>query len=99
MKRAAMVFAAAFALSAALGVGLTACWIDECKCPSTPPRPTAQAPLSRLEVASFDSRGGFGPLTVKPENGTLEVTGDTVVIQYQQAGVQHRVVYEVVGPH
>lgn len=98
MKRAALVFASAFALSAALGVGLTACWMDDCNCPSTPPRPTAQAPLSRLQVASFDSRGDLAPLAVKPESGTLEVTGDTVVIEYQQAGVQHRVLYDVVGP-
>ena len=71
---------------------------DECNCPSTPPRPGAQAPILDLEVASYDDLGALTDTPVKPESGTFEVTGDAAVIVYQQDGVEHRVRYAVTGP-
>jgi hypothetical protein len=35
---------------------------------------------------------------IRPENGTLEVTGGTVEFVYQQTSVEHRVVYAVTKP-
>jgi hypothetical protein len=98
VRRVIAALAGAFAVSAALGAVMTACFHDDCTCPPIPPRPAAQGPLPGLEVAGYDSRGERAELPVKPESGTLEVTGDTVVIVYRQAGVEHRVVYQVVDP-
>jgi hypothetical protein len=97
VKRNLFAFAAVFALSAALVAALNGC-DTECKCAPTPPRPEAQEPLPGLEIRSYDSSGNYAQLPVSPEDGTIEVTGDTVVIVYRQAGVQHRVVYDVTGP-
>ena len=98
MKRNLTAFAAAFALAAALGAALTGCWSDDCNCGQIPPRPEVQLPLTGLNVSSYDSRGEIADTPVKPESGTLEVTGNTVVIRYQQAGAQHQVTYQVTGP-
>jgi hypothetical protein len=96
--RSSILFAVVFALSAALAAASSGCFFDDCTCPPIPARPLPQAPLDGLTVQSFDSSGQTAPLSVKPENGTIEVTGDTVVIEYRQDGVQHNVRYTVTGP-
>ena len=97
MVKYALVFAAAFASSLAVG-SLAGCVGSDCDCPATPPRPQAQAPLADLTVASYDAQGNFAEPPIAPVAGTLEVTGDTVVIHYQQDSVTFRAVYEIVGP-
>jgi hypothetical protein len=98
MKRGALMFVAAFAcavLSSLLGAG---CRGDPCDCPATPERPEPQGPLSALEVESYDAKGDTAELDVKPENGTMEVTKDAVIIRYRQAGSDHEIRYDVTGP-
>lgn len=68
----------------------------ECECPEIPARPEPQAPLANLRVTSYDEQGAVGETDVNPEGGTLEVSVDSVVIVYQQASVEHRVVYAFV---
>jgi hypothetical protein len=97
MIRSLLVLVAAFAVSSGLGILIHGCDL-QCNCTPTPALPEAQAPLPGLEIQSYDRQGNNAQLPVNPENGTIEVTGNTVVISYQQAGVTHRVVYDVVGP-
>ena len=97
MKRNLLACAAVFTLSVPLGVTLNGCDRD-CTCLPTPPRPEAQGPLPHLEIESYDSRGEVAQVPVEPEDGTIEITDDTVVIIYRQAGVRHRVVYDVTSP-
>ena len=92
-----MAFVGAFVAAVVSGQLAAGCG-DSCNCDTTPPRPQAQPPLTRLEVASYDSRGEIAELPFTPQGGTLEVTGDTVVISYQHAGADHRILYQVVGP-
>jgi hypothetical protein len=99
MRRNLIAFAAAFLLAAGVGTALTGCWSSDCNCSPTPARPEVQRPLAGLKLKSYDTRGELADLAVKPEGGSVEVTGDTIVFLYQQDGVHHRVVYEVTGPH
>lgn len=98
MSRNLLVLVAAFAVSSGLGMAINGCYTSTCDCLPTPPRPQAQAPLPRLEISSYDSKGNDAQIPVKPEDGTIEVTETSVVISYRQAGATHRVVYDVVGP-
>ncbi|HVJ18058.1 MAG TPA: hypothetical protein VM686_21710 [Polyangiaceae bacterium] len=98
MVKHALAFAAAFGMSLALG-SLTGCaGEDDCTCLPVPARPEVQSPLTDLTVASYDSVGNSAESPIIPEAGTLEVTGESVVITYQQASVTFRVEYDVVGP-
>jgi hypothetical protein len=90
------VFAAAFGLCAALGSAAASC--SPCDCPAPPDRPGAQASLPIKDAMSYDSQGNLAVLTINPVGGTVEVTGDTVVVRYEEAGVQHEVTYSVTGP-
>jgi hypothetical protein len=97
MRRNLLAFASVLALTAGLGAALNGCDALDSSCPPVLPRPGAQAPLPRLLIRSYDARGNPAQLPVAPESGSLEVTGDTVIILCTQAGVQHRVVYDVTG--
>ncbi len=97
MVKHALAFVAAFGISLALG-SLTGCVGDDCNCPPTPARPEAQAPLADLMVASYDAEGNSAESPIVPEGGTLEVTGDGVIITYQQDSLTFRAEYDVVGP-
>jgi hypothetical protein len=98
MMRSLLVLICTFALSAGLGLAIHGCDHQDCSCPPTPPHPQPQAPLPKLEITSYDSAGNGAAIPVKPEDGTIEVTGDQVVLSYRQSGVTHRVVYDVTGP-
>lgn len=99
MVKGLLVFGGAFIVSVTLAVLGSGCvYSDDCNCPKTPPRPQAQAPLPDLEVASYDDLGALVETPVKPESGTIEVTGNSVLIVYEQDGVEHRVSYAVTGP-
>lgn len=97
MIRSVLVLLAAFGLSSGLAILIQGCDFSNCNCTPTPALPQAQAPLPGLEISSYDSSGNAVVIPVQPENGTIEVTGNSVAISYQQAGVTHRVIYDVVG--
>jgi hypothetical protein len=46
-------------------------------------------------VTSYDERGELGETPVAPIDGTLQVTGDRVVILYSQDDSAFRVEYQV----
>lgn len=99
MIRGLLVFGGAFTMSASLSVFGSGCSSYEDNCPATPAHPEAQEPLVDLAVASYDARGESAEIEVQPEaGGSIEVTGGSVVIVYQQAGVEHRITYAVTGP-
>ncbi len=97
MKRYLLFFTAAFGASASIGL-LTASCGYECECQPTPPLPAPQPAVSKLKVKSFDAQGNYADLDLEPQQGTVTVTGDRVVIRYRQADVDHTVEYAVVGP-
>lgn len=79
----------------ALGVSLgNGCGLD-CECPEFPLIPKETAVLMPLQIRGTHPLDSGPPLAVMPDTGSLQVTGDTVVVEYQQGGVHHRVVYEV----
>jgi hypothetical protein len=94
------IFSAAFLTSA--GWENAGCTVfgggDDCNCPPPKQRPTAQEPIGGLSVSSYDNVGNEVPSEVDPDEGSIEVNPDDVVIRYQQAGVQHEVRYTVLGP-
>jgi len=81
MRRESVLMVATFVTCALGGILWNGC--DPCECPGIP----------RLHGRYLADSGP--PLAVMPESGSLQVTGDTVVVEYQQAGVSHRVVYDV----
>jgi len=89
MRSLMLAFGAAFTL---VGLVSSGCGSTE-NCGKTPNQPEAQAPLGNLRFDGYD----FMPLPVVPESGTLEVTGDEVLIQYRQGDLDYRVVYRVAG--
>ena len=97
MMKGIFVFAAAFGLCAALGSAAASC--SPCDCPAPADRPEPQQELLPIKQAmSYDSQGNEAVLAINPVGGTVEVTSNTVVIRYEEAGVQHVVVYAVTGP-
>lgn len=98
IREAAALFVAAFTLCGLVAGAASGCAGGDCNCPPIPEHPEAQPPLGNLGVMAFDEIGNEAAVPVSPENGTLEVTGDRVVIAYDQDGVEHRVVYDVVAP-
>ena len=97
MTRLIAAFLLAFAGSAAVGALSSGCGGPMCDCSPTPQSPAPQSPLP---VRSFFSVNDAGKdfSSSDPESGTVEVTGNTVVIRYDTSGVHHEVVYDVVGP-
>jgi hypothetical protein len=98
MRRSLITFVFALGVSYGSGVATSGCYLSDCDCPHTPERPSPNGPLPKLEVHSYDSRTNLAPITVAPTQGTLEVLGDSVAIAYEQDGVRHDVVYDVVAP-
>jgi hypothetical protein len=96
MIRESLAFVTAFGICAVLGGATPAC--NPCDCPATPERPDAQQALMINYAVNYNSEGNEGELAINPEGGTLEITGDSVVIQYNEAGIDHTIVYAVVGP-
>ena len=96
MTRLIAAFLLAFAGSAVVGALSSGCG-PMCECSPTPQSPAPQSPLP---VRSFFSVNDAGKdlSSSDPESGTVEVTGNTVVIRYDTGGVHHEVVYDVVGP-
>ena len=93
MRSLMFAFGAAFTL---VGVVSSGCGSTE-NCAKTPSHPEAQAPLGNLRFYGSDAMNNELPLPVVPESGTLEVTGEEVLIQYRQGDVDYRVVYRVAG--
>jgi hypothetical protein len=97
MRAGALAFALAFSCSALAGLVGAGCFGGACDCSATPERPTPQGPLSWLGVRGFDAEGNTAELEVKPENGTLEVTTDAVIVRYRQDAAEHEIRYRVAG--
>lgn len=95
MSREAVLPAAALATCALLTGFWPGC-DDECQCPDTPRVPVATPVLTPLKVTFRRDTDGGPPVPVIPAPGSLRVTSDAVVIEYLQAGLDHRVVYDVV---
>ncbi len=96
--RAAISFVVAAVLSAAIHTQLTGCLFaggDDCNCPRTPERPERQAPRLIDEVSAFNALGNDDALPLDPRGGTVEVTGDQLVIRYEHDGMPREVVYAV----
>jgi len=94
MIKGTLVFAAAFGICALLGSAAASC-SSACDCKAPPPLPSPQPALPIADAHSYDAQGGEAILPINPVGGTLEVLGETLVIRYQEAGVQHEVVYFV----
>lgn len=97
MMKGILVFSAAFGLCAALGWATAGCF-SSCDCPEAPADPEPQALLPITEAKTFDAQGNEASLTIDPVGGTLDVKIDSIVIRYEQAGVQHEVIYALTGP-
>jgi hypothetical protein len=98
MMRIVVPFLGAFGASLLLGLATSSCGGGDCDCLPTPERPEPSDPLPLAETISFDDQGEPGATDVQPESGSLEITGDQVVIRYEQEGAQLEVVYGIVGP-
>ena len=97
MKSLILAFSAAFTLVGTLAVITSSgCSFGE-QCGQGPDRPDPQAALGGLEVSSVDALGKPVILPVVPENGSLEVTGDQVLIRYRQGDLDYLVEYRVTG--
>ncbi len=90
-------FACCFVVASAISVAAGGCSGMSENCQSFSDFPEAQAPLMNVEFSSYDGSGNATPLAFEPRDATLEVTGATVVIQYDADGVAYDVEYEVVA--
>jgi hypothetical protein len=98
MKSLLLAFSGAFTLVGTIAlITSSGCSFGE-NCGQGPDRPAPQAALSNLEVSSVDGLGNPVILPVVPENGSLEVTGDQVLIRYRQGDLDYLVEYRVAGP-
>jgi hypothetical protein len=94
--RAALCFVVAGLLGAAWGGELSACVVSgDCNCPPTPERPERQVELLIDEASAYSAVGNEDVLPTDPRGGSVEVTGDQVVIRYQHDGTARVVVYDV----
>jgi hypothetical protein len=94
MSSRVVVLASAFVVGLvfSLGAGCSA----DCRCPAKSALPEAQGPLPDLVVASYDANGNLDTTPVVPEQGSIELAGDSVLIRYTQDSVAHEVIYAVV---
>lgn len=99
--RAAIGFIVAALVSAALNSQLTGCLLsgNDCNCPPTAPQPQRQTALLIDEVSSWDVSGNDDALPADPRGGTVDVTGDQLVIRYERDGMLREVVYDIESLH
>lgn len=96
--RAVLCFVAAIAISAAIQSQLTGCLLplgDDCNCPPRPERPERQVALLIDGATAFSAAGNGDVLPVDPHGGTVEVTGDELIVRYEKNGMQREIVYAV----
>lgn len=94
MKRESLLLVATFG-ACALGGSLWNGCVDDCRCPETTRLPEATDVLPALRVRGRDQPED-PPVAVVPTPGSLQITGETVVVTYRQGGVDHRVVYDII---
>jgi hypothetical protein len=111
MTRTELCYASgAFALFAAVSMIWDGCCYD-CDCPDLTAPPPMSRPLTLQSVSVYGDAGTISSFeldagismpptttTVMPESGSVQVTGEQVVITYRQQDQEHRVVYTVIGP-
>jgi hypothetical protein len=95
--KAVAFFVVATLLSATITSLSSGCVIGggDCECPVTPDRPGRQAALPIDEASAFNEGGNDDPLPTDPIGGTVDVTGDQLVIRYTHAGAVREVIYDV----
>ena len=98
MKSLILAFSVAFTLVGTIAVITSSGCSPGEQCGGGPDRPNPQAALSNLKVSSVDAMGNPVILPVVPKNGSLEVTGDQVLIRYRQDDLDYVVEYRVAGP-
>lgn len=98
MRSEVVAFAASFVI-----VGLVSATVPGCirgdGCSATPDRPPPSGPLGNMKVVGYDDTLIQAPLSLSPQNGTVQITGEAVVIQYTQDAVSYRVEYRVLAPY
>ena len=93
MRRETVLMVTTFVTCALGGSLWNGC--DTCECPEIHRLPAVTSARTPLSVGVQHQADSDAPIAVIPESGSLQVTGDTVVVEYRQAGVNHRVVYDV----
>jgi hypothetical protein len=69
---------------------------DNCDCPRTPDQPEPQPPLVIGSAIAWTGAGEPDPSTPSdPLGGTIEVTGDRLIVRYPKNGEPRVVVYDV----
>jgi hypothetical protein len=99
MRRVLGVFAATFLLGASASLISSGCALSgTCDCP-VPGEPMEQSGYTIKEVREYDEQGNGVVPQLQIDTGTIDVTRDTVQIEYDHDGVHHVVLYDVVpGP-
>ena len=90
MIKTIVLFASAFALCAAIGSASTGCYMGDCDCPPVPDFPSDK-PAKPATI-------GFGAEPTPPaapENVTLEVKGNNMIVRYVESGANIDVLYGI----
>jgi hypothetical protein len=98
MRSEIVAFAASFVIVGLASASMPGCIRDD-GCSATPDRPPPSGPIGNMKVIGYDDTLIQAPLSLSPQNGTVQITGETVVIQYTQDAVNYRVEYKVLAPY
>jgi hypothetical protein len=94
VKALITAFASSALVGALLGSLSNGCSGD-CECAPFPTLPEPSAPKTIVGVASYDARGETAALPIDPSGGTLELTGDRIIIRYATGESEHLVTYRI----
>ena len=98
MRQYILAFVTSLALGATAGGASTGCALSgDCDCGETPPLPEAQEPLPISQAFSYDEQVNEAPVPVDLSAGTVEVTGEQVIVRYTDGATEHAVTYDVTG--
>ena len=95
MRRFITIFSATFLLGASASLLASSCGLSDCECPVAE-HPLEQSGYSISEVREYDGTGNAVDPALKIDTGTVDVTRDTVRIEYDHDDVHHVVLYDVV---
>ncbi len=94
MKAEHWAFIWCFAVTSTVALSSGGCSTGD-ECAPVQSLPDAQEPFDNVEFSSYDEGGNSAALGFEVDQATLELTGGTVVIEYEGGGQSHRVVYDV----
>jgi hypothetical protein len=91
------VFIASAMLSAVIQVTLASCANDDdsCGCPDIPAQPEQKSALPITQVDSFDDIHNREELPFDLSEGTVEITGQQLLVHYAVEGVDREVAYDI----